>query len=328
MCWQAFLLVACAATYIAFHWKYPAKTTFPTPEELVQFDGFGSAHIISAEDLDWYVGNSKAVPLLAILNQRNQEIESKIGGVRQLLVDFGGNFASPSVQQVREFVDGGSMNNAVIELANFQLNLAPGSQANGGDRVLNLLEDRLRELSRLRSAQEQTRSLLTPPRKLMFFWGNPWGIAAEVIAWSLFGLFASLLFHSAQAVSEGTFEKSETIVGWAKFFYTPIVSIVVVMAVVFGVMNVESVETRVWMIPLLGVLCGWNCRKSAVLVDSLSDWTLGRLARSLNREGRTAVSASISEIQNALKLPETFDEIADKGKEVAAVMVAKELKNK
>src|SRR4051794_17395477 len=96
MFWQAFLLIACAVTYVAFHWKYPAACTFPKPEQLVQFDSLGRAYIISAEDLDWYVGNTKAVPLLAILNQRNQEIESKVGAVRQLLVDFGGNFTSAS----------------------------------------------------------------------------------------------------------------------------------------------------------------------------------------------------------------------------------------
>lgn len=146
-----------------------------------------------------------------------------------------------------------------------------------------------------------------------------------LIAWSLFGLFASLLFHTAQAVSEARFDESEKVVGWTKMFYTPLVSILVVMAVVLGIMNVESVEIRVWMIPLLGVLCGWNSRKAALLVDTLSEWTLGRLAQSLQKQGEKTEPAGLLAIQNALLPPQSYDAIAAKATDVAGALLAREL---
>lgn len=328
MTWQAVLLVLVAALYVVGHYHIPAETTFPKPDKLVQLDSFGRASVISAEDLDWYVGSTKAVPLLATMNLRNRDIESRVGAVRQLLTDAADSFSDQAVTTIRELVEKGCFPPAAEELARLHSRLSPGTLAGGGDRLLNRLEDKFRELSELRATQEETLSLLTPPKKVLIFWATPWGIAAEVVTWSLFGLFASLLFHSAQAVSEAKFDETETVVGWAKMFYTPLVSIVVVMAVVLGIMNVESVETRVWMIPLLGVLCGWNCRKAAMLVDTLSEWTLGRLAQSLQKQGNQPEPTGLAAIQNALLPPRSYDAIASKGTDVAGALLFRELEDK
>ena len=325
MTWQAGLLVVVVVLYIVGHRVVPAETTFPSPNELVHLDTFGRAVVVSSEDLDWYVGSTKAVPLLATMNVRNRDIETRVGAVRQLLTDAADSFSDRSVTSIRELVEKGSFTLAAQDLARLHGRLAPGTLAGGGDRMLNRLEDKFRELSELRSAQEETLSLLTPPKKVLIFWATPWGIATEVIAWSLFGLFASLLFHTAQAVSEARFDESEKVVGWTKMFYTPLVSILVVMAVVLGIMNVESVEIRVWMIPLLGVLCGWNSRKAALLVDTLSEWTLGRLAQSLQKQGKKTEPAGLLAIQNALLPPQSYDAIAAKATDVAGALLAREL---
>jgi hypothetical protein len=327
MTWQAVLLVLTAALYVIGHYHIPARETFPKPHELVQIDSFGRASVVSAEDLDWYVGSTKAVPLLAIMNTRNRDIETRIGTVRQLLADTTDSISDAAVTTLRELIEKGCFPPAAEELARLHQRLSPGTLAEGGDRLLNRLEDKLRELAELREAQENTLARLTPPKKVTIFWASPWGIAAEVVGWSLFGLFASLLFHSAQAVSEARFDESETVVGWAKMFYTPIVAIVVVMAVVLGIMNVESVETRVWMIPLFGVLCGWNCRKAAMLVDVLSEWALGRLTQSLQRQGKQPVGTGSAAILNALQPPRSYDEVAAKAKDISAAMLAREIQD-
>jgi hypothetical protein len=325
---QAVLLVLITAIYVVGHYMFPAENTFPTPDQLVHLDVFGRASVISAEDVDWYVGSTKAVPLLAVLNQRNQDIETRVGSIRQLLTDTADNFSDEAVTKIRKSVEKGRFAQAAAELARWHLRLAPSTLSQGGDRLLNRLEDRMRELSELERAQNDTLALLTPPKKVLIFWANPWGIAAEVVAWSLFGLFASLLFHTAQASSEARYDETENVVGWTKMFYTPLVAIVVVMAVVLGIMNVQSVESRVWMIPLLGVVCGWNCRKAAVLVDTLSELTLGRLAQSLKKQGATPVPAGVAAIQSALLPPRSYDEIASKGSQVAAALLAKEIEPK
>jgi len=180
----------------------------------------------------------------------------------------------------------------------------------------------------LQREQQESLTLFGPPEKFKLFWVSPWGIIFEVTAWSLFGLFASLLFHSARYARKGKFKESETAVGWTKLFYTPVVAVVLVLAIADGLLHVGSIGTRIWLIPLFGFLAGFNSRKAARLVDALSNWVLGRMARSLEGDApasATATNTGIADIRNALTPPETFDDIGTQAKIVADAMLATKL---
>ena len=311
---QSALLVVCAFLYVLLHIWIPAESTNLDPSRLVHLDAYGRATTVSAEDMDWYVGQAKSVPLLTQLNERNRNIDVLAGSLRQQLPDLATQFTENAAGPVRRSINQGYFLIAADRLATFRAGLAPGTLAGGGDRLFNQLDETLRELSELKLAQTETISLLSPPEKYRLFWANPAGILFEVIAWSLFGLFASLIYHSARFASTGRFKQGETFVGWSKLFYTPIVAVVLVLAVTQGILHVAAVESRGWMIPLFGFLAGFNSRKAAAVVDSLSDSILGRMARSLQGDGADTVEPGVAKIISALPPTRNFTDLAANAK--------------
>ena len=274
--WQASLLTFFALVYILLHYFVPAKKTFPCPNQLIYIDQLGLATVISAEDMDWYIGADKSVPLLTQMDTRNTEIQTRLGSLRQQLQDLSTQFSEETAGPIRDAVDAGQFDQAVRLVSDDYAGTAPGSLAGGSGQVINQVEETLHELSDLKRQQRESLPPFVPPQKFILFWFNPWGIIFEVIFWSLFGLFASLLFHSARYARKGKFKESETAVGWTKLFYTPIVAVVLVLAIADGLLHVSSAGTRIWMIPLFGFLAGLNSRKAARVVDALSDWAPGK----------------------------------------------------
>ena len=326
--WQAGLLTFCAVVYVLLHYFIPASKTFPKPSQLIQLNAFGLATVVSAEDMDWYIGSDKSIPLLTQMNERNKNIQTRLGNMRQQLQELAAQFSEEAATPIRNAVDLGHFDEAAHEIAGHYSDLAPGTIKDGSDRLINQTEETLRELSELQREQQESLTLFGPPEKFKLFWVSPWGIIFEVTAWSLFGLFASLLFHSARYARKGKFKESETAVGWTKLFYTPVVAVVLVLAIADGLLHVGSIGTRIWLIPLFGFLAGFNSRKAARLVDALSNWVLGRMARSLEGDApasATATNTGIADIRNALTPPETFDDIGTQAKIVADAMLATKL---
>jgi len=325
MRWQASLLVICIAVYLVLHYYIPAGCTFPRTDRLIHLDSFGRATVISAEDMDWYVGADKSVPLITQMNERNKNIESRLASLRQQLQDLATRFSEVAADPVRNAVDKGEFDTAVRRVFQLYAGLAPGTLANGNEPVVKQIQETVRELAGLKRVQQESLPLFRPPEKFKLFWVNPWGILGEVVAWSLFGLFASLLFHSAHYARKGKFKKPETVVGWSKIFYTPVVAVVLVLAIADGLLHVSSAGTRIWMIPLFGFLAGFSSRKAAKVVDGLSEWALGRMARSLQGDEDTTPSAGVVAIQKVMLPPETIDDLGNQAKTVANAMLAQKL---
>lgn len=325
MRWQAGLLVFCVIAYSLLHFLKPAAGTFPTPDKLIHIDPFGRATVISAEDLDWYVGSDKSVPLLTQMNERNKNIEARLGNLHQQLQDFASQFSEEVAGPVRNAAEQGLFSNAVHEVTLRYATLAPDSLANGSDLIVNQTEQTLRELAELQRAQQETLTLFCEPEKFKLFWVDPWGVLFEVAAWSLFGLFSSLLYHSARYARKGKFKVTETAVGWTKIFYTPVVAIVLSLAIADGLLHVSPTGTRIWMIPLLGFLAGFSARKAAKVVDGLAEWALGRMARSLQGNDDNSTSPGVAAIVQALPPPKDYNDLEIQAKAMLVPLIKEKL---
>lgn len=78
------LFALVAVLYLYAHRRYPPAEDAGRVGELVSLGADGIVSITSPEDIDWYVGEAKAVPLLAAMNSRNEQIVALRGEVREL----------------------------------------------------------------------------------------------------------------------------------------------------------------------------------------------------------------------------------------------------
>ena len=63
-----------------------------------------------------------------------------------------------------------------------------------------------------------------------YFWLNTDMKYIEVIFWSIFGVLASALYFSSESMRTGTFRKEELPVYWAKIFYAPLISLIIIFS--------------------------------------------------------------------------------------------------
>ena len=117
MRWQASLLVFCIIVYASLHVFITPGSTFPKASNLLQLDRFGRMTVISAEDIDWYVGADKSVPLLTQINERNKNIETRLGSLHQELQDLTSQFVEEVGGPIRDAANKGQYSLAVKSVA-------------------------------------------------------------------------------------------------------------------------------------------------------------------------------------------------------------------
>jgi hypothetical protein len=293
---MAVLFLLTVAAYVVLHICYPAECTRQPPAKMIRIDKFGFATVISAEDLAWQVGDKKAVPLVAVLNARNERIVALrsqldaqlLKAETELLGVLRGEaypFSCLLTRIVEECEEHTVLPSLAKKISSVAGSLSIGTLLDGRAESLRALGTTVNQLSQLRSDQIMTRGDAKPPRKYMVFWMSPYGVLFEALFWSLFGTLTSLVFHSARALTVKNFAKDgfkpiERWVGFSKIIYGPIVTAVLVFALWLGLIEFGGPELRSWSLPLIGVLIGFNVRKAVDIVDELSRGMLDRFRKS------------------------------------------------
>jgi hypothetical protein len=191
-----------------------------------------------------------------------------------------------------------------VLFAAFSQRLTDDDRASIGLPLLFEIQRLLERLESLQADQWRTVLALQRPEKFNLFWCTPAGSFWEVIFWTIFGVCANLLYHTAQALRRKEFSPVERSVGYAKLLYGPAVSVALALALVNGLASLMGDEVRVWSLPLLGFLFGYNARKAAQVVDHLSETVLNRLRGSVAKPAAERLAAERGarrEIQTAVK---------------------------
>lgn len=199
--------------------------------------------------------------------------------------------------------------------------------------ALQEIESHLLQLDALREQQMQSVLSLRQPRKLQLFWSTPMGVIWEILFWGAFGVMTNLLLASGEHLrkdSAASFWPVERWVGFTKLIYGPAVSLALCLAIITGLANVMGEEIRVWAMPILGFLFGFNARKTADLIDRLSQKVLGKTADSLDliyAARRRQTDARLRDLLNTIppvkNLPEIQTEALLRARLLVAASVAK-----
>lgn len=109
----------------------------------------------------------------------------------------------------------------------------------------------------------------------------------EIVFWSWFGVLSSLLYHGTEAMRLSKFDPKELAVHYAKLFYTPLVTIVLILCIDWvidgGDLDLRSIDY--WLVVLSFVL-GFYSRKSIDLLDRIKD-LIFKSGKSNEQEGKT-----------------------------------------
>ncbi len=160
--------------------------------------------------------------------------------------------------------------------------------------ALSEIRSRMARLQQLRADQQNDIDALRPPLKQMLFWMTPMGLLAEILCWGFFGVMTNTLLKTAAAMQKGpdgavAFRPREVYVGLAKMVYGPAISFVLCLAILTGLFDLLGTDIRVWALPLVAFFFGFNSRKSAQLIDRLSEKIFGSAKQSID-EGPAGVA--------------------------------------
>jgi len=278
-----FLLVLLAGTFAAHVWFLPGLRQPPSPAELIRLDRYGRLEAMSDIDLRWYLGKDAAAVLGAVIRGNSDRIDhAKTGVVNQALLEFEVKFTPAAAasdprcaparpfDRIRQDYEAGDFAAAAQGLRNFVKGWSPDSQKQAGEVSLFNLMYQLQQLADLQEAQTHARDSLQVPYLHSIFWMRPRGALAEAVLWSIFGTLVNLIVNVAQVRARGRYRTSEVWISLSKIIYGPVLSLVLILWIYFGIID-ASVEVRFWLLPLLGFIFGYNTRKTAVLVDHISD---------------------------------------------------------
>jgi hypothetical protein len=177
----------------------------------------------------------------------------------------------------------------------------------------------LAQLDSLREEQLSSIRSMRQPEKFNLFWNTSRGMVWEIVFWALFGVTTNLLLHVAEATRKKEFNRSEGVVIISKIAYAPAVAVVISLGILTGMVDLMGESVRVWSIPLLAFLLGFNARKAAGLVDRLGEKVLSRLEGSFDKnaaERLAARRANIAAIEDALP-PTSLNDLKQQARERA-----------
>lgn len=170
---------------------------------------------------------------------------------------------------------------AAMLFARLREQLTPAAEKAATAETLSDLERLLARLDALRLEQWQKAQSLRRPEKYALFWMTPQGCILEVVFWAWFGVCGNMLVSGSDARRMGQFNPALNASRFVKLVYAPMLAVALALALINGLVSVLGEETRVWSMPLLAFLFGYNSRRTAHLVDALGKKVLLQTEKSL-----------------------------------------------
>lgn len=294
-----------------------------TWKNFARVDAQGRVTLRNAGELDWFVGADRVTDQLKSIRERTEEMDE----IRLQLDENLENFAKDMINRraadaLSEDIIAGKYQSALAKLNVLSRELYT-SDVSPMKVNLRLLDTKMKE-------QCQDLTTLTPPLNKMFFWTTPTLSLFEVLFWALFGVLTNLLVSSAEYLRKGTFQPVETWVAYTKLIYGPILAAVLVLSIIFGFFEVQSYQIRVWTLPLVGFLFGYSSRRTARLVDKLTEKFLGKASQGIEAGPETVAArrkAVAQELKDALR-PQDMEELKDQAKKLAGALTAAAMERK
>lgn len=209
-----------------------------------------------------------------------------------------------NLQAVRTEFEEGRFFSAATDLRKVVQSWSPETQTTAGEASLFTLIYQLEQLSSLQDWQCSLVASAKIPEIDTVFWARPRGALLEAVIWSSMGTLVNLILNISRARSRGRYRASEVWISVSKIVYGPVLSLVLVLFIYFGIVK-ASVDVRFWLLPLLGFLFGYNTHKTAVTVDRLSEKLFGDIAKTtdagLLKGSSAAAKAGAAQVAAAAK---------------------------
>lgn len=352
------LLLATIASYVTLKVIFPPSEHAPKVEDYAQLGPRGRLTITDPMTLNWVTSGDHTDALLARMKERATDVEKSIQGtiegVRKL--DARPVLASnqqlsvtgPSARlvtnhlgyrrlEIIDAISAGQLKRAKEEWDAFQ-----SASAKSGSLVLKSLSAEVvsvttglnRVENLLREQRADYQSLGPPAASSNKFWTSCWLSMLEVLYFSFCGVLANLLVNSAQFLSAGNFRPSERWVAYTKLCYGPILSLVLVLAVMFGWIDFGSYQARSFTLPLLAFILGYFSRRVVLLFDRLGSRVLGQAEESIDAGPGKIAELRRKQAEDWLRYqsPRSLSELRRAAREAAteitrATVLAKEAKS-
>ncbi|MEM6568237.1 MAG: hypothetical protein AAF957_07485 [Planctomycetota bacterium] len=352
------LLLGTIASYIGLKLKYPPSENVPKVEDYARLGARGRLTITDPMTLNWVISADHGDALIARMKERASDIEKSIQEAIEAVrtLDARRVFASNQelsilgptarivINHLRErrstiiaAVSDGKLTKAKEEWDEFQ-----SASAKSGSPVLESLSAEVvsvttgldRVASLLGAQRADYQSLGPPGASSCKFWTSCWLSMLEVLYFSFCGVIANLLVNSAHFLSAGNYRPSERWVAYTKLCYGPILSLVLVLAVMFGWIDFGSYQVRAYTLPLLAFILGYFSRRVVRLVDRLGTRVLGEAEKSIDAGPRKIAELRRKQAEDWLRYqsPRSLSDLRRAAREAAteitrATVVAKEAKS-
>lgn len=321
----SFLIFVCAVYFIA-HKLWPSEKTMPQLQALVAISKAGGVTARDPSALDWYLGSVTVKPVLEATGKRNLQIETLQNEVYDLIQqarERSQDSQGQSFVEIKSKVEEGDYQGAGLILSAVQRGFGDGSLNAIGRSLFVSLNEHINTLDRLRREQNLDIANLTPSLMSSFFWTSPEGALYEVLFWSLFGVITYLLVNSAEYLRTGRFKPSERWVTYTKLVYGPMLSLVLVLAIMNGYFDLGSYSVRAHTLPLVAFIFGYAARNIVTLFDKLVERVLGAAGTSIEAGPEAAVARRQADIDDmmASAKPQTMAHLKAMANEIAHPLI-------
>jgi hypothetical protein len=299
--WLITALAGLTVVYILLH-LFVERRPNPQLEHIARLEENGRVTLLDAFALDWFVGGSRAKPILERTAKRFEEMEQLRLDTERVMATLrqrGGADFVTSFEEIEQFFSDSNFKEAFKKFGLLTEGLARTTREGVlGENSIGDFRARIQRLVFLKTQQENDLAALRPSATHSIFWTDPIYSLAEVLFFALFGVLTNLLMQTAQYLRKGNYKASERWVGYTKLAYGPFLALIVVLAIMNGWIDPQY-ETRVWTLPLVGFILGYASRRTAALVDRVSEAFLGKTSESIEK-GPDAAAAARLERANAL----------------------------
>ena len=320
------MLVVCVVYFFAHLIVSPSQHT-PDQSEFITLSKSGVVTPRDPLGLSWFIGAQQVKQTLEHATKNNVEIvnlQNEIADEIQQLRERGGGSYLQRLSDAKARIDDGDFAEAKLILRNVERGFSLDTYNSIGAKLFSDVNDHISRLDALKRDQQLAVSNLTPPASSRVFWTNPVGSLFEVLFWSFFGVVTYLLVNSAEYLRTGQFKPSERWVAYTKLVYGPILSLVLVLAIMYGYFDLGGYEVRVYTLPLVAFLFGYAARNIVTLLDKLLERVLGEAGKSIEAGPEAAMARRQAEIAQmmASDSPDSLRNLAVKAKEIAGKVIS------
>ncbi len=142
-----------------------------------------------------------------------------------------------------------------------------------------------------------------------FFWLEGDRKYLEVIFWAVFGVLASLLFVASECMRKNEFKPEELPVYWAKLFYAPLITLIIVFSykIITSSGEVKFDNTSIEII-IFSFVLGFFSGRAIELLNKIKDVILpGKAGGKEEAEGKTILAGTVDFSDDVKKLLPDID---------------------